>query len=108
MWLRSRLLLRLARRLVRSSYRGSRAVSRLRKGTARVDLRASIFCTVRERCRIRCAASTPRRSPRLLALFELSARTEVVACRGTGERTCVLNVAIASGSRPNRPTPEAT
>ena len=34
MWLRSRLLLRLARQLVRSSYRGSRAIARLRSGTA--------------------------------------------------------------------------
>src|SRR5579864_3395365 len=48
LWLRRRMLLRLAGRLVHSSYRGSRAVSRLRKGTARVDVRASIFCTVRE------------------------------------------------------------
>ena len=47
-WLRGRLLLRLARQLVRHSYRGSRVVSRLRRGTASIDVRASIFCTVRE------------------------------------------------------------
>ena len=96
-WLRSRILLRLARRLVRSSYKGSRAISRLRRGTARVDLRASVFCTVRERvphplCGFYAAAFT-----RLLALFDLAARTEVVACRGTGEATCVLNVSLANG-----------
>src|SRR3954470_17664300 len=39
-WLRSRMLLRMARGLVRSSYSGSRAISRLRRGTARVDVRA--------------------------------------------------------------------
>src|SRR5216117_2128628 len=38
-WLRRRLVLRLARRVVRSSYRGSRAISRLRRGTASVDVR---------------------------------------------------------------------
>jgi bacteriochlorophyll 4-vinyl reductase len=97
MWLRSRLLLRLARRLVRSSYRGSRAIARLRNGTARVDLRASIFCTVREPvpsplCGFYAAAFT-----RLLALFSVEARTEVVACRGTGEATCLLEVAIQNG-----------
>src|SRR5580765_3056013 len=43
-WIRTRVLLGMARRLVRSSYRGSRAISRLRKGTARIDVRASIFC----------------------------------------------------------------
>ena len=96
-WLRSRILLRLARRLVRSSYTGSRAVSRLRRGTARVDLRASVFCTVRARvshplCGFYAAAFT-----RLLALFDLGASTEVIACRGTGGSTCVLNVSLGSG-----------
>jgi len=99
-WLRSRILLRLARNLVRSSYKGSRAISRLRRGTARVDLRASVFCTVREPvlhplCGFYAAAFT-----RLLALFDIGARTEVIACRGTGESTCVLTVSIAEGSAP--------
>src|SRR5256885_13701006 len=44
-WMRRRLLLRLSRALVRSSYRGSRVISRLRRGTARVGARASVFCT---------------------------------------------------------------
>src|SRR5438105_8682163 len=47
-WLRRRLVVRLARRLVRNSYRGSRAVSRVRRGMASLDLRGSLFCTVRE------------------------------------------------------------
>ena len=96
-WVRTRVLLTLARRLVRSSYQGSRAIVRLRKSTARVDLRASIFCSVREPvphhlCGFYAAAFT-----RLLALFNLSARTDVVACRGTGESTCVLTIALANG-----------
>src|SRR3954447_21131179 len=41
-WLRRRLLLRLAGRLVHNSYTGSRAIWRLRNGTARVELRASV------------------------------------------------------------------
>ena len=95
-WLRSRILLRLARRLVRSSCKGSRAISRLRRGTATVDLRASVFCTVRERvphplCGFYAAAFT-----RLMALFDIGATTQVIACRGTGEATCVLNVALAN------------
>ncbi len=92
MWLRKRILLRLARRLVRSSYKGSRAISRLRRGIARVDVRASVFCTVRERvphplCGFYAAAFT-----RLMALFGVGARTDVVACRATGESTWVLNL----------------
>jgi bacteriochlorophyll 4-vinyl reductase len=94
LWLRSRMLLRLARQLVRSSYQGSRAISRLRRGQASVDVRASIFCTVRDPvaqplCGYYAAAFT-----RLLSLFNVSARTDVVACRGTGEATCLLKVAL--------------
>ena len=104
LWLRGRLLLRLSRQLVRSSYQGSRAISRLRKGTARVDLRASVFCTVRERvphplCGFYAAAFT-----RLLALFDIAATTEVIACRGTGEATCVLSVSLTNG-QPAEPAP---
>jgi len=96
-WMRTRLLLAMARRLVRNSYQGSRAIARLKKGAARIDVRASIFCTVREPvphplCGFYAAAFT-----RLMALFNLRARTEVVACRGTGEPTCVLRVALLNG-----------
>jgi hypothetical protein len=34
---------------------------------------------------------------RLLLLFDVRAKTEVVACRGTGERTCLLKVAMVDG-----------
>src|SRR5712692_9401345 len=94
-WVHARLLVGMARRLVRSSYQGSRAISRMRRGTASIDVRASIFCTVREPvshplCGFYAAAFT-----KLLALFNLRARTEVVACRGTGKPTCVLQIAMA-------------
>jgi hypothetical protein len=96
-WLRGRLIVRLAGQLVRSTYRGSRVVSRLRRGTANLDVRASLFCTVRERvpqplCGFYAAAFT-----RLLILFNVQARAEVVACRGTGEPSCVLRIARVDG-----------
>jgi hypothetical protein len=96
-WLRRRLVLRLAQQVVRSSYRGSRAISRLDRGTASVDVRASIFCTVREPvayplCGFYAAAFT-----RLLLLFNVTARTDVIACRGTGGATCLLKVALLNG-----------
>jgi hypothetical protein len=96
-WLRRRLVLRLAQRVVRSSYRGSRAISRLGRGTASVDVRASIFCTVREPvtyplCGFYAAAFT-----RLLLLFNVPARIDVIACRGTGGATCLLEVAELNG-----------
>jgi bacteriochlorophyll 4-vinyl reductase len=97
--LRARLLLGLARRLVHDSYQGSRAISRMRRGTARIDVRASIFCTVREPvpsplCGYYAAAFT-----KLLATFNVAAHTEVIACRGTGEPTCVLKVALNGAAR---------
>jgi bacteriochlorophyll 4-vinyl reductase len=97
-WLRRRLVLRLARDIVRTSYRGSRAIFQLRRGIASVNVRASIFCTVRERaphplCGFYAAAFT-----RLLTLFDLHGRTEVIACRGTGEATCLLQVALSNGA----------
>ena len=96
-WLRKRLLLRMAKRLVRSSYQSSWATSRLRRGTATIDLRASIFCTVRDRmpqplCGFYAASFT-----RLLLLFGISARAEVLACRGTGDTTCVVKVELLNG-----------
>jgi bacteriochlorophyll 4-vinyl reductase len=102
-WLRSRALLRMARALVRSSYHGSRAISHLRRGTASVDVRASIFCTVREPvpsplCGFYAAAFT-----RLMVLFNIGAHTEVVACRGTGEPSCVLRVALQNGQPAETP-----
>jgi bacteriochlorophyll 4-vinyl reductase len=102
-WLRHRALLRMARALVRDSYQGSRAISRLRRGTASVDLRASIFCTVREPvpsplCGFYAAAFT-----RLMVLFDVGAEIEVVACRGTGKTSCVLNVALQNGQSAEAP-----
>ena len=95
--IRARVLLSLARGLVRSSYNGSRAVARLRKTTASIDLRASIFCTVREPVRYPLCGFYAAAFTRLLALFSMRARTEILTCRGTGEPTCRLEVALFNG-----------
>ena len=97
-WLRTRLTLRLAGRLVRDSYGGSRAVLSIRRGTAEIDVRASVFCSVREPvgqplCGFYAAAFT-----RLQTLFDVRGEAEVVTCRGTGEQTCRLRIQPAAGS----------
>jgi len=97
-WLRQRLLLLLASHLVRDSCRRSRIVAKVRGGTARIDLRESVFCSVREPvghplCGFYAAAFT-----RLLTLFNLSTRAEVIACRGTGEPSCVFRIALPDGA----------
>jgi hypothetical protein len=96
-WLRNRLVLRLARRLVKDTYHGSRAVARTRRGIISLDLRGSLFCTVREPvqhplCGFYAAAVT-----RLASLFEIDARAEVISCRGTGESACILQLAHSNG-----------
>src|SRR4030095_6579611 len=96
-WLRSRMLLRLARRLVHECYTGSRAISRMRHGAGSIALRASAFCSVREPAPHALCGFYAAGFTRLLALVDIGARTEVVACRGTGEPTCMLKVALANG-----------
>ncbi len=97
-WLRRRLLLRVGRKLVRRSFRGSHATSKLRRGTAKIDLRGSIFCSVREPvdsplCSFYAAAFT-----RLLLLFNLQSNARIVACRGTGEASCVIRIEPTNGA----------
>lgn len=99
-WLRSRLLLRLLGRLVRASYTGSRTVSRLRRGQASVEIRGSVFCTVREPltrplCGFYVAAFT-----RLHALFDLSAHVDISSCRGMGQPACAMAFAPADSRTP--------
>jgi len=94
--LRPRLVLRLADRLVQSSYRRGKLMFKLRKGCATLDLRASVFCDVREPvahalCRFYAAAFA-----RLFKLFDVPARVEVTSCRATGNPACAMTVTIAS------------
>ncbi len=97
--LRPRLVLRLADRLVQSSYRQGRLAFKLRNGTATLDLKESVFCDVREPvahalCRYYAAAFG-----RLFALFDVPAKIDVTSCRGTGATSCLMTVTIAHPGR---------
>ncbi len=90
--LRVRLLLRLARELVRKTYRGSRAVARWRRGSGLVTVRGSIFCEVRERgerplCHYYGSAIT-----RLMLQFGIEVETHLEQCRATGSGPCQVAV----------------
>jgi bacteriochlorophyll 4-vinyl reductase len=92
--IRLRLVARLARRLVRQTYGGSRAVVRWRKGRASVDLRGSIFCEVRDSvdeplCEFYAAAIR-----RLMRLFSIQVEVGTERCRATGAGQCVMSVSI--------------
>jgi bacteriochlorophyll 4-vinyl reductase len=95
LWLRTRAALRTSRNLVRATYPGSRAIVRVRKDAASVDLRGSLFCEVREAsvqplCGFYAAAIS-----RLLQHFAVPADARVEACRAAGGgQGCLMSVVV--------------
>jgi len=96
-WLRRRLVLRLAARLVRTTYRRSRLVFRVRKNVATLELRGSVFCDVREPVNHALCGFYKAAIERLLALFDLPANIDLTSCRGSGGHTCAMTVTITQG-----------
>ena len=99
-WLRGRLVLRLGRQLVRHSCEQSRAMARLRRQTAQVELSGSIFCAVREPASAPLCGYYAAAFARLLTVFALPAQASVERCRGTGAPGghCVLTLSLSSAS----------
>jgi hypothetical protein len=95
--LRSRAALRTARRLVRDTYPGSRAIIRIKRGTASVDLRGSLFCEVREASVLPLCGFYAAAIARVLHLFALHANAQVSQCRAAGgSKGCLLSVVVSS------------
>jgi hypothetical protein len=92
--LRVHLVMRLARAMVRSTYRGTRAIIRWRKGKAAVDLRGSIFCEVRDRVEAPLCEFYASALRRLLLLFSLDAEVGLEQCRATGAGQCVMVILV--------------
>jgi bacteriochlorophyll 4-vinyl reductase len=94
--LRMRVVMRLARAMIRNTYGNSRGIVRWRRGRGAVDIRGSIFCDVRDRmeqplCQFYAAAIR-----RLMRLFELDVEVETEQCRATGAGQCLMVVAVRS------------
>jgi hypothetical protein len=105
--LRSRAALRTARALVRSTYPGSRAIVRLRRGTASVDLRGSLFCEVREASVLPLCGFYAAAIARVFDLFGLRADAQVNECRASRARQgCLLSV-VVQGVRVDEPAAAA-
>jgi hypothetical protein len=92
--LRARAALHLSRRLVRDTFRGSRAKTRLRKGTGTVDIRASVFCEVRDPATWPMCVFYSAAVERFLQRFELDASVDLSQCRASGGGACVMTVTI--------------
>lgn len=101
--LRVRAALRTARALVRSTYPGSRAIVRLKRGTASIDLRGSLFCEVRETPGLPLCGFYVAAIARVMHLFALEAEAQVSECRAGGRRKgCLLSVNV-KGTRVDEP-----
>jgi bacteriochlorophyll 4-vinyl reductase len=93
--LRTRSALRTARALVRATYPGTRLILRVRKDTASVDLRGSLFCEVREASpRPLCGFYTAAIA-RILHRFGVPAEAHTEVCRAAERgQGCQMSVMV--------------
>jgi hypothetical protein len=97
--LRVRVALRKAGGLVRATYPGSRAIVRIRRGAASIDLRGSLFCEVREATMLPLCGFYAAAIARVLQQFKLPAEAQVDACRASGARKgCLLQIVLNSAA----------
>jgi hypothetical protein len=93
--LRARAALRTARGLVRATYPGSRAITRVRRGGASIDLRGSLFCEVREASRLPLCGFYAAAIKRVLGLLDVPNDVQVNECRASGRlKGCLLSVTL--------------
>lgn len=104
--LRGRAALYLSRRLVKDTFKGSRARTRLRKGAGTIDIRASIFCEVRETAHWPMCGYYSAAVERFLRRFDLDAIVDVSQCRASGGSGCTMTVTIR-GHLVEQPAAEA-
>src|SRR5688572_1076368 len=95
--IRLRLVMMVARRMVRATFGGSKAVVRLRKGGGAIDIQGSIFCTVRERVPLPLCAFYAAAIRRLMHLFGLNVAVDTTSCRATGaSHGCVMSLLVSA------------
>jgi hypothetical protein len=94
--LRARWTLRLSKRLISQTFKGSNATTRIRRGKGTVGIRASVFCSVRETAAWPMCVFYSAAVERFLHRFDLAARVEITECRAHGGAGCTLTVTIAT------------
>lgn len=97
-WLRIWLVTRVARQMVRNTYRGSRVIIKWRKGEGVVDLRGSIFCEVRDHVQKPLCEFYAAAIRRLMSLFDLDVNVGITSCRATGSGQCHMNMTIRAAA----------
>lgn len=97
--LRLRAAMRVSRRLVRSTYPGSRAIVRIKRETASIDLRGSLFCEVRETTVLPLCGFYAAAIGRVLQLCDIAADARIAECRAAGGRKgCMLSVVVTAST----------
>jgi hypothetical protein len=92
--IRVHLVMRVARTMIRSTYSGSRAIVRWRKGRGAVDIRGSIFCEVRDKVEQPLCEFYASAIRRLMYLFNLDVEVGTEQCRATGAGQCLMTVLV--------------
>ena len=92
--LRTRAALYLTKRVVRASYEGGRASSRLRRGQGTITLRRSIFCGVREPVARPLCGYYAAALSRSLTLLSVRGEVHVRSCQGAGASSCVITLSV--------------
>ena len=95
--IRARAALRTARALVKATYPGSRAIVKMKRGTALVDLRGSLFCEVREASVLPLCGYYASAIVRVMHLLAVPAHAKVSECRAAGgARGCRIAVVVSA------------
>ena len=83
------------RRMVRTTFAGSRASVKLRRAGGAVNIRGSIFCEVRERAQQPLCEFYAAAIRRLLHLFSLNVEVGTDQCRATGAGgQCLMSILV--------------
>ncbi len=98
-WWRVRAVLRVATRAIRAGYEPCRTTVRVRRGQARVEIRASLFCRVREAQAVPQCDFHAALLGGLLSAFNLPASVHIDSCAGAGAAACLVVVDLAAGAK---------
>jgi predicted hydrocarbon binding protein len=96
-WWRVRSALRAARRISRAAYPNTRVRSRVTRRGARVEIKRSAFCQVRESVDRPLCSFYSGLCTRLLASYGLVGQVRLERCLATGGEVCVLAVTWQPG-----------
>ena len=92
--IRVHLVMRVARTMIRTTYKGSRAIVKWKKGKGAIDIRGSIFCEVRDRSEQPLCEFYASAIRRLMYLFNLDVEVGTEQCRATGAGQCMMSILV--------------